>query len=60
MNECHPSIKFEYEMSQTEINFLETTVFQVDNKLWTSVCQVYVKPICYNRSDLYATTVKIT
>ena len=25
--ECHPSMKFEYEMSKTEINFLETTVF---------------------------------
>ena len=33
IKECHPSIKFEYEMSQTEINFLETTVFQVENKL---------------------------
>ena len=32
MNECHPSIKFEYEMSQTEINFLDTAVFKVDNK----------------------------
>ena len=36
-NECHP----EYEMSQTEINFLDTTVFKVDNKLRT---KVYVKP----------------
>ena len=41
INECHPSIKFEYEMSQTEINFLDTTVFKVDNKLRT---KVYVKP----------------
>ena len=32
MNECHASIKFEYEMSQTEINFLDTAVFKVDNK----------------------------
>ena len=39
--ECHPSMKFEYEMSKTEINFLETTVFKVDNKLRT---RVYVKP----------------
>ena len=28
-------------MSQTEINFLDTTVFKVDNKLQT---KVYVKP----------------
>ena len=28
--ECHPSIKFEYEISKTEINFLNTTVFKVD------------------------------
>ena len=28
-------------MSQTEINFLDTTVFKVDNKLRT---KVYVKP----------------
>ena len=32
INECHPSIKFEYEMSKTEINFLDTTVFKVDNQ----------------------------
>ena len=31
INECHPSIKFEYEMSKIEINFLGTTVFKVDN-----------------------------
>ena len=41
INECHPSIKFEYEMSQTEINFLDTTVFKADNKLRT---KVHVKP----------------
>ena len=35
INECHPSIKFEYEISKTEINFLDTTVFKVDNKLQT-------------------------
>ena len=53
-------------MSKTEINFLDTTVFKVDNKLRT---KLYVKPtniqsylhshalrfnkICYNRSDLH-------
>ena len=31
--ECHPSIKFDYEMSKTETSFLDITVFQVDNKL---------------------------
>ena len=31
INECHPSIKFEYKMSQPEINFLDTTVFKVDS-----------------------------
>ena len=41
INECDPSIKFEYEMSKTEINFLDTTVFKIDNKLRT---KVYVKP----------------
>ena len=41
INECHPSIKFEYEMSKTEINFLDTTVFKVNNKLRT---KLYVKP----------------
>ena len=35
------SIKFEYEMSKTQINFLYNTVFKVENKLWT---KVYVKP----------------
>ena len=37
INEWHSSIKFEYEMSQTETNFLDTTVFKVDNKLRTRV-----------------------
>ena len=41
INECHPSIKFEYEMSKTEITFLDTTVFKEDNKLRT---KLYVKP----------------
>ena len=41
INEWHPSIKFEYEMSKTEIHFLDTTVFKVGNKLRT---KVYVKP----------------
>ena len=41
INEYHPSIKFEYEVSQTEINFLDTTVIKVDNKLRT---KVYAKP----------------
>ena len=41
INEGHPSIKFEYEMSQTEINFLDTTVFKANNKLRT---KVHVKP----------------
>ena len=37
INECRPSIKFEYEMPKTEINFLGTTVLKVDNKLRTKV-----------------------
>ena len=37
INECHRSITFEYEMSKTEINFLHTTVFTVNNKLPTKV-----------------------
>ena len=41
INEFHPSIKFEYEISETEINFLDTTMSKVDNKLRT---KVYVKP----------------
>ena len=41
INEFHPSIKFECKMSKTGINFLNTTMFKVDNKLRTNV---YVKP----------------
>ena len=41
INECHPSIKFEYEMLKTEFNFFDTKGFKVDNKLQT---KVYVKP----------------
>ena len=33
INECHPSIKLDYIMSKTEINFFDTTVFNGDNKL---------------------------
>ena len=51
-NQCHLSIKFEYEMSQTEINFLDTRVFKVDNKLRT---KVYVKPT-KTRSSLHRNT----
>ena len=40
INECHPSIRFEYEISKTEINFLDI-VFKVDNKLRT---KLYLKP----------------
>ena len=41
INECQPSIKFEYQMSKTEIVFLDTAAFKVDIKLRTTV---YVKP----------------
>ena len=41
VNECHPSIKFEYEMFKTEISFFDTTVFKANNKLRT---KLYVKP----------------
>ena len=33
INEYYPSIKFEYEMSRAEINFLDTIMLEVDNKL---------------------------
>ena len=41
INECHHNIRSEYEMSETEINFFNTTVFKVDKKLRT---KVYAKP----------------
>ena len=41
INEYYPSIKFEYEMSRAEINFLDTIMLEVDNKLRT---KVYIKP----------------
>ena len=34
-------IKFEYEMSKSEISFLDASNFKVDNKLWI---KEYVKP----------------
>ena len=33
INKYHPSIKCEYKMCKTKINFLNITVFKVDNKL---------------------------
>ena len=39
--ECNPSVEVEYEMPKTEINFLDNSLFKVDNKLQTKVC---VKP----------------
>ena len=41
ISEYHTSIKFEYEMSKTEIHFLDTTVFKIKNKQRT---KLYVKP----------------
>ena len=41
INNCHPTIKFEYQISNTEINFLDTTVFKVGNQLRT---KLYTKP----------------
>ena len=37
ISECHQKIKVEYEMSKSEINFLDTTAFKVDNQLRTRV-----------------------
>ena len=41
LNSCHASIKFESELSETEINFLDTTVMLHDNTVST---KVYSKP----------------
>ena len=69
VNECHPSIKFEYEMSKTEINFLDTTVKPTDRQSYlhsksehpnsTTKSIAYSQAlrfnkICYNRSDLHS------
>ena len=51
INECHPSIKFEYEMSKREINFFHTTVFKVDNKLWTRVKPTDRKSYSHSKSE---------
>ena len=42
INECHPSIKSEYEISKTEVSYLNTTMLKADNKLRT---KVYVEPL---------------
>ena len=52
INECHLSIKFEYEMSKAEINFLDTTVSKVDNKL-------RVKSMSNQPTDIYTTNQNI-
>ena len=41
VNNCHPIIKFEYQISKTEINLLNTTVFEVGNQFHT---KLYEKP----------------
>ena len=41
--ECHPSNKFEYEMSKTEINFLNTRAFKVGNKLRTQQTKLFIQ-----------------
>ena len=41
INQVHPSIKFTFENSLTEINFLDTTVYRQNNQLLT---KVYRKP----------------
>ena len=52
INKYHPSIKCEYKMSKTKINFLNITVFKVDNKLWTKN-NVYVQPT-HRQSNLHS------
>ena len=32
-HKCYPNIKFEYEMSKSEINFLDSKDFKLDNKM---------------------------
>ena len=34
-HKCYPNIKFEYEMSKSEVNFLDSKVFKLDNKMRT-------------------------
>ena len=41
MNNSHPTIKFEYQISKTEINFLDTAIFKVVNQLHAIL---YTKP----------------
>ena len=41
INNCHLAIKFEYQISKTEINVLNATVFKVGNQLRT---ELYTKP----------------
>ena len=40
INSCHPTIKFKYQISKLEINFLDKTVFKVGNQLRT---KLYIK-----------------
>ena len=51
IKECHRSIKFAYEMSKIEINFLDTTVFKVDNKLRTNVHAKLTNKVIYSKSE---------
>ena len=41
INQIHPSIKFTFEQSPTEINFLDSTIYKRDNQLLT---KAYKKP----------------
>ena len=41
INEVHPSIKFTFEKSQSQINFLDTTIYKRENQL---LSKVYKKP----------------
>lgn len=42
LNRCHPTIKFDFEICETEVNFLDTTVYKDTNdKLRT---KLYKKP----------------
>ena len=50
INNCHPTINFQYQISSTEINFLDRTVFKVDNQLRT---KLYTKPTA-KRSYLHS------
>ena len=59
LNTKHESIKFEYQISNTNITFLDTEVYINNNKLYTNEYQISKANIIFLDTEVYITNNKL-